>query len=188
MGVKVTDTDHGYARLLQTLYGVAASRPSVFVGIQEKDADTAYDESREENKRHASAIRRGVAYVRKSDRAANDTSDTEPATIIQVATFNEFGTDRIHERSFLRSFFDEHRDEIREKFTSLMKSVVRGKRTKEQILDLIGLWAVGQIQLRMAEGIAPDNAESTVARKGSSTPLIDSGLLRASISFVVEGL
>lgn len=164
--VTVTDTDHGYAQLLARIYGAAKTKPVVRVGILSQDADTA--------------------YVRKADRSATD--GTEAAvTLLQVAIFNEFGTSTIPARSFLRAWFDENREVIREKFVILMRSVITGDRTKEQILDLIGMWAVGQIQLRIAAGVGPANAESTVRQKGSSTPLIDTGLMRASISFVVEG-
>jgi hypothetical protein len=164
--VTITDTDRGYKALMARLYKASGGPPSVRVGILAQDADTA--------------------YVRKADRAANTNSVESAVTLLQVAIFNEFGTSRIPARSFLRAWVDENEETIREKFFILMKSVVKGERTKEQILDLIGLWAVGQIQERISAGIEPGNAQSTIDRKGSSKPLIDTGLLRSSISHMVD--
>lgn len=107
-------------------------------------------------------------------------------TVLQVAAFNEFGTATIPERSFIRAWFDEHEGELRKEFAALMRNVVEGKRTREQILELLGQRCVGQIQQRIAAGISPANAPSTVRRKGSSTPLIDTGVLRSSISYRVK--
>lgn len=109
------------------------------------------------------------------------------ATVLEVGLYNEFGTDRIPARSFIRAWFDENEAKNREDLAKLMQSVVTGARTKEQILELLGARFVGEIQARIAEGIDPPNAKSTIERKGSSTPLIETGVLRSSISFrVVE--
>ena len=110
----------------------------------------------------------------------------DAVSILEVAVFNEFGTATIPERSFIRAWFDENEAGLRQDLVKLMQSVVRGQRTPDQILELLGQRCVGQIQARIAAGIAPDNAPSTVARKGSSTPLIDTGALRSSISYRVE--
>jgi len=112
----------------------------------------------------------------------------DAASIMEIGEFNEFGTATIPERSFIRAWFDEQEPELRVKFAALMESVIEGKRTKEEILELMGQYCVGQIQQRMADGIEPANAPSTIARKGSSTPLIDQGILRSSVSYrVVDG-
>jgi hypothetical protein len=168
-GTRIEDKDRGYKALVERLYGMAKEKPVVRVGLLAKDGDRP--------------------YVRKADQASNDNGADEAITILQVGIFNEFGTDRIPERSFIRAWFDEHQAEIRDKFTVLMKSVVRGDRTKEQILDIIGLWCVGSIQQRISAGIGPENAESTVKAKGkgSSTPLVDTGSLRSSISYEIGG-
>lgn len=109
------------------------------------------------------------------------------ATVLQVAEWNEFGTDTIPARSFIRAWFDENESALRQDLTRLMQSVIRGERSPDQVLELLGLRCVGQIQQRMADGIEPPNAPSTVARKGSSTPLINLEILRSSVSYRVEG-
>jgi hypothetical protein len=107
------------------------------------------------------------------------------ATVSDVGTWNEFGTDTIPPRSFIRAWFDEAEPRMRDGLSKLMQSVLMGKRTAENALELLGLKAVGEIQERISAGVPPPNAPSTVAQKGSSTPstpLIETGALRASIS------
>ena len=53
-------------------------------------------------------------------------------------------------------------------------------------LELIGLFVKGLIQGRMSAGIPPPLKASTIARKGSSKPLINTGQLRASIDYEVR--
>lgn len=108
------------------------------------------------------------------------------ASIVDVATWAEFGTATEPERSFLRAFFDQENERCREALAKLLAKVADGKLTQEQALDQFGLWAVGQIQKRIAEGIAPENAPSTIEAKGSSTPLINEGIMRSAVSFRVE--
>ncbi len=45
----------------------------------------------------------------------------------------------------------------------------------------------GKVKEKITEGIPPPLRETTIARKGSSKPLIDTGTLRASITHKVKG-
>lgn len=157
--VRIVDRDHGYSDLRARIFG--AANPKISVGILEADGGEP----------------------------AKGSTDDDPLTILEVAIINEFGSeDGKHppSRSFLRAWFDEAREDISARLQIEMQAVVTGKRTKAQALERVGLWAVGEIQKRIAQGIDPANADSTVARKGSSTPLIDTGQLRSSISYKVE--
>lgn len=107
------------------------------------------------------------------------------ATVLDIGIWNEFGTSRIPPRSFIRAWFDENKEPIETMWKSAMRAVAKGKISKKDALDQFGLWCVGQIQARMAAGVPPPNAPSTIARKGSSTPLIDTGVLRSSITHKV---
>lgn len=107
-------------------------------------------------------------------------------TVLDVATFHEFGLG-VPERSFLRGYVDENKARIRGMIKSLATMVQQGKLDQDTALEKLGLTIVGEIQKRIAKGIPPPNAESTIARKGSSTPLIDTGQLRSSITHKVRG-
>lgn len=107
-------------------------------------------------------------------------------TLYDVAAANEFGTSRIPERSFLRATLDLHHAKVVAFCKKQGALVVRGEITNETALERIGLFVQGLIQARIAAGIAPANAPSTISAKGSSKPLIDSGQLRSSITYEVR--
>jgi hypothetical protein len=158
-GVRFTDIDRGAKSLLALVGGLAKTSPAIAVGILAASGGTA----------HGAGL-----------------------TVLDVGTFNEFGTvgpdgrPRVPARSFIRGWYDEHRVEGGKRLAGLMRQVVARKLTQEQALEQFGLWAQGSMQARMAQGIPPPNAEATVERKGSSTPLIDTGQLRSSVSFEVR--
>lgn len=113
----------------------------------------------------------------------------DPTTVLQIAIWNEFGTKYAPARPFLRGWFDNAENKARaEKWlAALMPSVISGKRTKEQVLDILGFKIVGEIQKTMTgPGIPPPNAESTIRKKGSSTATVDTGAMRAKITHVVK--
>lgn len=117
--------------------------------------------------------------------AAKPHESGEGITVGDVATWNELGLG-VPERSFLRDWADQHKEEIKEDLRKVQRKVLEGKLTPEQGLQLLGVKYRGQIQTRIANGIPPANAESTIQRKGSSVPLIDTGQLRAAISYIIE--
>lgn len=109
------------------------------------------------------------------------------ATVIEIATINEFGLG-VPERSFIRAWADAkaevHKDNVRKLGRALVKGTVKDARAG---LGQLGEAYVGEVQARIAGGIAPPNAPATVKRKGSSTPLVDKGILRSSIAARVDG-
>ena len=116
----------------------------------------------------------------------DDAGTTGGLAVATVATFHEFGLGNNPERSFLRSWFDAKQASIAKQMTQAERAVVKGLITQEQAINRLGLRFVGEIQAKIASGIPPANAPSTAARKGSSTPLIDTGQLRSSVSHKVE--
>lgn len=102
-------------------------------------------------------------------------------TVAQVAAWAELGIGQPM-RSWLRAWVDENESTIQAQISSELRLVIAGTITRDQALARIGAWMVGQIQARIAAGIDPPNAPSTIEKKGSSTPLIDKGQLRSSIT------
>jgi hypothetical protein len=108
-------------------------------------------------------------------------------TIADIATFNEFGTSRIPERSFIRSWFDDKKAENADLLERAMRAVASGKVANlDMALDQVGAKFAGDIQRGIRDGIPPENDEKTIERKGSSTPLIDKGALFQSITWKVK--
>jgi phage gpG-like protein len=120
-------------------------------------------------------------------KAAGAYEDGTPVALI--AAVHEFGSSdgRVPERSFLRVPLRAKRKEISNVVRQQLPAVVNGDLQMSTLQHQVGAYAVGVVQQAIAEGIAPPNAPSTVARKGSSKPLIDTGHMRQSITYVVEG-
>lgn len=154
-GVTIKDTDAGYNALVKRVFGLR--RPVVSVGILEKDAEEPHGEN---------------------------------TTLADVATWMEFGFtmangQEVGPRSFIRAWFDENQTRAHQVIRVLMEQVVAGRYDADTALNRFGQWCVGEMQKRISQGIPPPNAESTIARKGSSTPLIDTNQLRSGISYAV---
>ena len=110
-------------------------------------------------------------------------------TVLDVANIHEFGAPAagIPRRSMIVDWSDEAEEKNRADLQKMGEAVVKGTLPSFPAgLDRLGLKFVGDAQVRMREGIPPELAESTVAAKGSSTPLIDTGQLWSSIRHQVH--
>ena len=120
------------------------------------------------------------------DDAAKRTEDGEgPLTLVEVAALHEFGAEGIPQRSFVRATVDLHEAEIHDLQRALALQVLRGEVEEEVALERLGMKVAAKCQNRIAEGIPPENAPETIERKGSSKPLVDTGQLKASITYRV---
>lgn len=108
-------------------------------------------------------------------------------TLAELGTILEYGTATIPPRPFLENGVRIAKDKIAQVSEKLLASIVKGKRTITEGLEVIGALAVSAVQENIAQGDFAPNAQSTIDRKGSSRPLIDTGRLRQSITFLVVG-
>lgn len=104
--------------------------------------------------------------------------------LVTRALANEFGTRTIPERSFLRSTVDRNRERYGQLLEAASQSLPDGGDI-EPALRRIGAIVVGDVQRTITELRQPPNAVSTIMRKGSANPLIDTGAMRAAIDFVI---
>lgn len=107
-------------------------------------------------------------------------------TNVEVATFNEFGTTTAPARPFLRTAVDENRRKYATMFQRTLGLWVDGKTTLHDALAIVGTQAKADVQLKITKIRDPPNAPSTIERKGSSNPLIDTGQMRQAVDFVVH--
>lgn len=112
------------------------------------------------------------------------------ATLVEIAGYNEFGTNasggHTPARSFLAAWFDENRAENIAFAKDLAAKRLAGRIGVQQSLNLMGARAVGGIVKRIANtSILPRLKPRTVARKRSSQTLVNTGQLRSSIAFRV---
>lgn len=151
----VTSQDHGYQALLKRAIGLKPV--TICTGILAKEGSVP--------KRGASAL-----------------------SLLEVAVWLHFGVEgknggwRIPPRRFISDWFDAEEPKLRAMLPDLLRQVVAGRLTRDQALNQMGLYCVGQIQQKIADRAYAPNARSTEQRKRSSTPLVNTGQLRASIS------
>lgn len=114
-----------------------------------------------------------------------EAAEEDGTDICDIAAWNELGTANMPSRPFLRKSVDENEGEINDFFQSLKADIVKGK-SAEKILKEIGIFQKDLIQEKIAKGNYAPNAESTIKRKGSSVPLIDSGKMLQSVNYVIR--
>ena len=76
--------------------------------------------------------------------------------------------------------------ENQEKYTALFVKLFEGGVSIDQIYEQIALIAQGDVQQNIVNGKWAANAPSTIKRKKSSKPLIDTGKLRQSVRGIVK--
>ena len=101
-----------------------------------------------------------------------------------VAAWNEFGTETIPERPFFRRAIAEMEGGI----SNIVKAGIDTKKmvVDDRLADRVGAYAQGQLQESLTALKEPPNAPSTIKEKGSSSPLIDTGHMRESVTWEVE--
>lgn len=117
-----------------------------------------------------------------------DQEGDSDATVAMIALIHEFGSDdgKVPERSFIRRALIVHEREIAAMQARLARQVVAGNLTMARAHEQLGAYVAGLVKALIAEGdIKPENAPSTIERKGSSRPLVDTGQLVGSINFEV---
>jgi hypothetical protein len=123
--------------------------------------------------------------------------------VIQRAVWNEFGTrggasgggwgGPVPERPFMRNAMRNGKGEISADLVKAAKSILRGAALgqepmmlKRTALRKLGIKAQGLIQQEIASLTSPANSPVTIARKGSSKPLIDSGEMAQAVTWKID--
>jgi hypothetical protein len=109
--------------------------------------------------------------------------------VVEVAFWNEFGTDTTPERSFIRAPIKANKGKINEWRAEILKNVASGRFTVAKGLDALGYRIAELISNRIKSNTPPPNAPSVTARKirEGKVPktLIDTGLMLDSLNYQV---
>ncbi len=121
--------------------------------------------------------------------------------VLDVAMWNELGTEKIPSRPFLRNSVDENKDKITAFLHSKVKNISQ-KASVESVLKDIGVFQKSLIQEKIRKGNFQPNAAITihggwihnkktgksfyVKGKKSKHPLIDTALMRQSVNYVIK--
>lgn len=114
---------------------------------------------------------------------------TESIPLAMIAAIHEFGAPEqgIPERSFLRGGIRRAAPKLNAVNIDSLRKVLLGNMTIDQAVEKLGVVAVGEVKREFTVGTFAPLKPATVKRKGSSRPLIDSGQLRQSITYQLEG-
>lgn len=109
-------------------------------------------------------------------------------TVAALAAVHEFGSSdgRIPQRSFMRSAVSMNKNAIQTLIDKLAAKVADGDMQRDAALGVIGQFLKDKIISRINSNIPPPNAPSTIARKGSSHTLIDTGQLKSSVNWEIK--
>lgn len=105
-----------------------------------------------------------------------------------IAATHELGAPSrgIPARPFLIPTMKENSTRYKDLMAQGFRSVLAGESTAEEVYEKIGLVASNDVKAYIVSGSFVPLKQSTIDRKGSSKPLIDTGELRNSISWEVR--
>lgn len=110
------------------------------------------------------------------------------ATVLEVGIWHEYGTQHVDMRSFLRGPLNAKSADLEKVLEQQFNLVLENGMAVEKALGRVGLAArnisVGAFRTK-GYGVWKDISQATKDAKGSSGILIDTGLLRSSITWVV---
>lgn len=132
--------------------------------------------------RHLRAAKKGT-NIEGIDVGFFSTAKYPDGTFVsQVANQHEFGIG-VPERPFIRNAIKNAEDGVSELMEGHLKT--QSRQADRRIADTVGAHVAGEIQREIVRLREPPNAPSTIARKGSSNPLVDTGVMRQSVTWRV---
>lgn len=108
--------------------------------------------------------------------------------IADIAAIHEFGAPGagIIKRSFIRFTMKDREKDIAKVLTKVGTAVLKDTMTVERALDVLGLWVQGAIKRSITKKLIVQQLKpGTIAAKGSTTALLDTGQLMNAITWKV---
>lgn len=109
----------------------------------------------------------------------------EDEDVLKKATSNEFGTNNIPSRPFIRGAIDHGEDKFLSHAKGLSGAIIDGEVNELEALTEMGQLIEGDTKTYMINLREPPNSPLTIKLKGSDNPLIDTGELVGSIRYQV---
>lgn len=122
--------------------------------------------------------------VRVGFQAGEATSD-DGVDMCDIAMWNELGTVGMPARPFLRQTADNNGDKMAAFGGAQAMRLAKGA-SAESCLEAIGVFSKGLVQETIRDGSFEPNAPSTIKKKGSDKPLIDTGRMRQSVNYAIK--
>ncbi len=129
----------------------------------------------------------GVKFgIQAGEGEEDEEGATEGTDILDIAIYNEYGTEHIPARPFMKDFANKNEQTLIKKMNSQAKKVFAGMPVETALAEL-GEFAQKhqKAHIRKASLWAEANAPSTIRQKRSSKPLIDTGALVNAVRYEV---
>lgn len=107
-------------------------------------------------------------------------------SMADLAALHEFGGGNIPERPFMSQTMNKNDKTIGKKIRALYKKVLDKAITEDKALGLLGEFIKNKMRAEITGGDFTKNAPSTIAKKKSDSPLIDTSQLLNSIDWELE--
>lgn len=131
-----------------------------------------------------------------ADKGGSAKAGESDLTLVELAAIHEFGSadGHIPERAFIRgTLYSRVAEQLKQRVTEAVKNIAEEKTDVKTAIGRLGAWAAAEIKNTISRNEAdgygeypyPPLADSTIAAKGSSTPLVDTGQLLNSITWEV---
>lgn len=135
----------------------------------------------------STAKRVEIGFMFGGDDAQTSGEYEDGTPVAMIAMINEFGQTRIHPhqppRPFFRNMIAEKQSEWPEAAKLAMKNA---NYDAKATLRFIGEGIDGQLKDSIDKFLTPALAQATVDKKGFDKPLIDTGLMRKSVTYKVR--
>ena len=139
----------------------------------------------------AARLKAGEFYVKvgvPDDPAVNEAGEpSKEVTLGDTARWLEFGTDTAPERPIFRNGIRKNIKEFQRLGRVNLMLIAQGQMTTDRALGLIGATAAGRIKQEFGSSDLAPNKQSTIDRKGSSKPGIDTAQTKNSVTWEVIG-
>lgn len=123
--------------------------------------------------------------VRIGYQAGQAVSD-EGVDMCDIAMWNELGTVNTPSRPFLRQSVEGDNGTRAAAFMENQLGLVLQGGTAEDFYKRLGVFQKAQVQRTITSGQFVGNAPSTIKKKGSSRPLVDTSRMLQSVNYVVK--
>lgn len=102
--------------------------------------------------------------------------------VSDVAAYNEFGTSAIPPRPFMRNA----KSENDKKWVDFLAKDLNSTKNADLSFARLGELVRNDVIVSINKTTKPPNSAETIARKGSSHPLIDTGFLKSSVTYEID--
>jgi hypothetical protein len=124
-----------------------------------------------------------------SSRVGYPTSDEKYGsgpTVVEVAAVHEFGAPKanVPMRAHVRTTYDEDVENLARRARIELGKVADGTSTAAESISRLGLYHANKIRQKIKQGPFTPLKPSTIRRKGSSRPLIDTAQMLQSVTHV----